>query len=207
MLDSHAHLGNIEYRDAFVSTPSIPDAGQALLLQNYRYRSVGILPGYPDSNIDLLPCYLERGFHLGEVGLDRRFSNIEKQEEILNRVLEIAAPYKRCVVFHQVGHFDRLMRIIKERKPERFILHGFTGSYESAMEVIKLGGLISIGPRSEKAKSFNRLLTLPFITETDMPTGDEEAMTLKLWNDKLSMILDEDISSKSEKLLVEYMNE
>lgn len=207
MIDSHAHHKDLSFKNAFVCTASIPSLVEAEALKTYRFHGVGHIPqsGKLD-NIDLVESYLKSGFHLGEVGLDKRFDSIEDQETDLNTLLDIAIPLKRVVVFHSVGHIDRLINIIKDRKLDRFLLHGFTGSYESAKRILGLGGLISINERLEKTKSFEKVITLPFVTESDMETGEEAYASLKSWNAKLSSILGVDVESESERILLEYMN-
>ncbi len=206
MFDAHAHHGNIESRNAFVCTSSIPSIDEAEILKSYSFFAIGHLPSSKLDNLDNVDTLLSSGFHLGEVGLDRRFDDIECQIKELNALLEISKGYNRCTVFHSVGHIEKLLEIIKERNIKKFIFHGFTGSYEIAKRIIALGGLISINSRALKTKSFEKIITLPFVTESDMITGKEQIDSLRLFNDKLSSMLERDVESLSEKYLLEYMN-
>ncbi|MBQ2259011.1 MAG: TatD family hydrolase [Spirochaetales bacterium] len=207
MIDSHAHAMDRLFSNAFVCTASIPSKEEAETLKGYLFHGVGKLPFTENiENLELLEGYLKDGFHLGEVGLDRRYFDVDRQEEILNTLLDIALPLDKCVVFHSVGHTERLLRIIRERKIKRFIIHGYTGSYETAKTILSLGGLISISERLEKAKSFEKIITLPFVTESDMNTGIDAEMSLKRWNSKLSSLLEKDIERESQRVLLEYMN-
>ena len=206
MFDSHAHHGDISIRNSFVCTASIPTIDEAELLKSYAFYAIGNLPGNTLNNLDNAEQLIKSGFHLGEVGLDKRFDDLDRQVNDLITLLDIAKDYKRCTVFHSVGHIEKLLGIIKERNIKKFIFHGFTGSYETAKRIISLGGLISINNRAEKAKSFEKIITLPFVTESDMETGKEQLDSLRLFNDKLSSMLDRDIEHLSEKYLLEYMN-
>ena len=76
-----------------------------------------------------------------------------------------------------------------------------------AKKFISINGYISLSPRAEKCKDFYKLLTLPFVTETDMKTGEEEEKTLYQTNQRLSTILDRDISKESEKRFRLLFNE
>lgn len=206
MLDSHAHAFDNSFDNAFVCTASIPSKEEAESLLKYRLYAIGSLPGETLGSLDDADELLKRGFHLGEVGLDRRFGDIDKQLRELNLLLDLTRDYDRCVVFHSVGHFDRIVKIIKEMRIKRFMVHSFQGSYEIAKEILKLGGLISISNRFERCKSFNKVLNLPFVTESDMKTSAESIMTLTEWNDKLSRIVGYDVATKSERLLLDYIN-
>ena len=206
MFDSHAHHGDTGYKNAFVCTSSIPSIDEALPLKSYSFFAIGHLPGSKLVNLENAENLISSGFHLGEVGLDRRFDDLNKQIEELNILLDISKGYDRCTVFHSVGHIEKLLEIIKERNIKKFIFHGFTGSYEIAKRIISLGGLISINNRVEKTKSFEKIISLPFVTESDMPTGKEQIDSLRLFNDKLSSMLDRDVERLSEKYLLEYMN-
>ena len=203
MFDSHAHIGEITDK-ALVCSSSCDEYDK---LQPFRYKAAGILPGCPFNDFSAMKTYAEQGWAIGEIGLDKRFSDIEVQSEIFRKALSIAADCNSFVILHVVRAYDRALHEIKHYGIKRFMVHGFSSSYEIAEDIIKAGGMISLSPKAERLKSFGRLLSLPFVTETDMKTGEEEMIVLKAWNEKLSAVTGIDIEKRSEEMMKEALSE
>lgn len=200
MIDAHAHIGDNRYKDAIVcsaSPLSVPDG--------YRFNSIGLIPQSMCSDISIFEEYASNGYFIGEIGLDRRYPDIDKQLKIFESILSIARNYDSFVTVHMVGFQEATFDALRKSGIRRFLLHGYTGSVEMARRFISIGGIISLSARAEKAKSFHSLLSLPFVTETDMPMGEDERDTLTSWNRKLSMLTGRDIENESEKLLMEMI--
>ena len=203
MFDAHAHSGKNYPINAFVCSASTADYRK---LAPFRYKALGAIPegGY-DVDFSLMAEAASMGWHIGEIGLDRRFPDMDKQIDIFRTALDIAREYDRIAVIHIVKEYQKVYDMLKDMGIRRFIVHGYTGSAEMAREYIKLGGIISLGPSAEKAKSFPALLSLPFVTETDMMTGDEEAEALAAWNSRLSALTGIDIAARTEKIMMEAL--
>lgn len=170
MFDYHAHIG-MPTENAYVCTSS-PD--EAVFLSPFRYKAAGLLPGW-DGDIMRLEEYASLGYGIGEIGLDRRFPELEKQIANFRKGLMLARRYKSLVTVHCVGHTGLALDILKDLKPESFIFHSFTGSLETAREIERLGGYISLSPKSKNTKHFLSLIhNTHFLIESDMPTGPEE---------------------------------
>ncbi len=200
MFDAHAHIGIITDK-ALINTASPEEARSA---SGFRYLSAGLLPGY--DNLSLYDELLKSGLYAGEIGLDKRFEDKAKQIKIFKEALSIANSYDRLVTIHAVGYTDELLRILDEIRPKRFILHGFTGSYETAKEIVNRNGVISLGPRSIKTKSFQKLITLPFIVESDMKTGDDQLNSLKMVIKAIDKLVSFNTEEKTENLMMELLN-
>ncbi len=82
----------------------------------------------------------ERVAALGEIGLDYHYPEPPKnvQQRIFRRQLEIAAKHDKPVIIHSRDASGDTLEILKEYKP-RGVLHCFSGSAETAREVVKLG--------------------------------------------------------------------
>ena len=203
MFDSHAHPGIVTER-AFVASAS---ASAYEMLKAYKYKAIGTLTlSGKDPDFPLLEKAVSEGFSIGEIGLDKRYGSIEKQEEIFIRALEIAKEHNAFVVIHTVRMYQRTLEILRMMGIKRFMMHGFTGSPEMAQAFIAKGGIISLSPRAENTKHFRALLHLPFVTETDMNTGAEEERVLYEWNEKLSGITGSDIASRTEEMMGDALN-
>lgn len=195
MFDAHAHIG--VYTDkALINTSSPEEASGAA---NYPFKCVGLLPESGSDNLSLFEDYLKKGFHAGEIGLDKRFGCKEQQISLFRSAMELSKHYDRLITIHAVGFTDEILKAIREIKPKRFIVHGFTGSFEIAEQITRLGGIISLGPRSLRCRDIRKLISLPFLTESDMKAGIEAEIALK----QLITLLDL-LSGKDTEYCTEY---
>lgn len=113
---------------------------------NYIYATAGIhpenaanLPNDWEIRLErLLKC--EKVVALGEIGLDYHYPEPPKdvQHTVFIKQLEIANRLNLPVVIHSRDASGDMLKILKEYKP-RGVVHCFSGSAETAREVIKLG--------------------------------------------------------------------
>lgn len=188
MFDCHAHAGEVTTADALICTSM---ASEYALVRSYPHHALGLLEPTADGITELIAALDgDPKALIGEVGVDRRWDN-QEEETLLIRILSYAKETGRPFIIHQVGHFDVLDKVLRYLAPlPAFMVHGFTGSEESARVIMKHGGIISLGPRSEKSRHFGRLLKLPFLLETDLPVSSEQLKTLALWYGKVAEYLD-----------------
>ena len=201
MFDAHAHIGEMT-EDALVCTASVSEVEMA---RSFPHFAVGSIPGHGDFDEGVLRMAAGSGGHIGEIGLDRRFPDIEGQIDIFQRALSVAKEYDRLAIIHVVRAYGPLYDSLTDMGIKRFLVHGYTGSVEMAERLIGLGGIISLSPRAERTKDFTGLLELPFVTETDMATGPEQRRLLKEWNERLSELTGEDIGERSERIMREAL--
>ena len=155
LVDFHSHFPT---PNAIVCTafPPIGDVSQQDTSSKERTLMYfeGLLPQY--WSIErwevLKTCLLEPGIHLGEVGLDRRFTgdvSLDQQFENLITMLQYARSLHKKVTIHSVQATELTIRAIKEASLPSFsvLWHGFTGSKETARQLYDSGVLIGIGPR------------------------------------------------------------
>ena len=146
--------------------------------------SLGIHPWYIEENdfeaLDNLPSLLARGAAaVGETGLDRRvdFPPFDMQEKFFTRQLRIAIDANLPVIVHCRGAFDDLKRIVaKNGMPEKGgVIHAFSGSMETAKEIVKLGFSMSVGGAltwklsNRRKKGIQYIFPDHFLLETDSP--------------------------------------
>lgn len=133
---------------------------------------------------------------IGEIGLDKRYLktiSFEAQKEVLIYMLNLASKYKLWVNIHCVGMHYQLIAILKaQAKMDRGvigIIHSFSASYDIAMEYIKLGFILGIGPAilnpnfKTLEATVKRLPVEKIVVETDYPytkkfTDNMEALFL-----------------------------
>ncbi len=87
---------------------------------------------------------------IGETGLDRfRGADIETQKKIFRSHIELALKYERPFTVHCVREWGNCLEVLRsclnegKKRQLPFIMHGFTGSFETMKDIISLGGFIS----------------------------------------------------------------
>lgn len=115
---------------------------------------------------------------LGEIGLDYAIENpnIPYQQQVFQAQLEIATYYQSPVLLHvRKAHGDTIKCLKQLKFTHKGIVHAFSGSYEEALEYIKLGFKIGFGgvatyPRSTRLQRILQKLPLSdIVLETDAP--------------------------------------
>lgn len=84
----------------------------------------------------------------GEIGLDfyRHYSEVENQIEMFELQMDTALDLNLPVIIHDREAHDDILKILRKRKnkPQRGVIHCFSGDYHLAMSFIELGFYISI---------------------------------------------------------------
>ncbi len=86
---------------------------------------------------------------LGECGLDRlKGAEMQVQEEIFCRQVELAELHQLPITIHCVRAFDRLLYLHKKLRPStRWTIHGFRGNPTLARQLLIAGLDLSFGKR------------------------------------------------------------
>ena len=83
---------------------------------------------------------------VGEIGLDKNHPNIELQESLFRRQLQIAHDVHRAAHIHCVGAWGKMLDILRGCElPPAIVLHAFSGSAELVPELVKMGAYFSFG--------------------------------------------------------------
>ncbi len=115
---------------------------------------------------------------VGEIGLDFLLQELEPKQQIhlFVQQVAIAAEFNLPVIIHSRRANAQVIAILKKAQlPRAGIIHAFSGSYEEALEYIKLGFLLGFGgaatwPRATRLQSvFKRLPIESIALETDSP--------------------------------------
>ena len=147
------------------------------------YASVGIHPQY-DGDVSVIEhlCATRTAAKIvavGEIGLDYRNADDaerSRQRDMFVSQIEIAEEYDLPIVIHCVKAWGDMTEILRRYRPKG-IMHGFTGSAETAEELLRLGMYISFGGRltyPDARKAHRALCAVPddrLLLETDAPYG------------------------------------
>ncbi len=158
---------------------------------------------------------------LGEIGLDYHYEDTDKvkQKEALIRQLHIAARYQLPVSIHLRDATLDGLTILKEHCQTPFVLHCFSGSAQTALEAVKLGGYISFAgpltfhnarslPEAAVAVPADRLLVetdSPYLTPVPHRGKENEPMYVRHTFDKLCELRQAEPEALSRQLLENYL--
>lgn len=116
---------------------------------------------------------------LGECGLDRRpgMPPLDLQMRALRAQIDLARTHKLPLLLHAVRATGALLEVLRldGPLPRGGMVHGYSGSAESARELVRLGLHISFGslvtrPNASRAREALRAVPLPrLLVETDTP--------------------------------------
>lgn len=119
----------------------------------------------------------EKVIALGEIGLDYHYPDgapRDVQRDVFVRQLEIAKRLDMPVIIHSRDAMGETLEILQEYKP-RGVMHCFSGSAESAREVVKLGmyiGFTGVLTFKNSKKAWAACEAVPIdrlLLETDCP--------------------------------------
>lgn len=115
---------------------------------------------------------------LGEIGLDFMLKTLDRTEQInlFKQQLALASQFNLPVIIHSRRANAQVIALLKQAKLARGgIIHAFSGSYEEALEYIKLGFLLGFGgavtwSRATRLQAVLKRLPIDSIAlETDSP--------------------------------------
>ena len=152
-------------------------------------------PGKCIAMMGLHPCYIKENYKeelqmaadwltkrkfaaVGETGLDYYWDKtfVKEQEEAFRVQIEWSLEYNLPIVIHTRNAIQETINIVKEYVPRgvRGIFHCFSGSYESAKEIIKAGFYLGIGgvltyKKAGLAEVLQNIDLQHLVLETDAP--------------------------------------
>jgi len=144
------------------------------------YSAIGIHPqnlnDYQEKYLDHIIKNMEKIVAIGEIGLDyyNGHENREFQKEIFIKQLELAERYNKPVIIHSREATQDTIKILKKFPKVKGSIHCFSGSYETALEYIKMGYVLGINgvvtfKNSNLYKVIEKIPLENIILETDSP--------------------------------------
>lgn len=201
IFDSHAHYNDQRFlEDQEEIIQQIQDSGVSAVLNagcdlpssqsgirlcekyHFFYCSVGI---HPDGADSLPPDYLAELARLsahpkvvaiGEIGLDYYYEDPgrEVQKKVFEQQLDLAKQLDLPVIIHTRDAAEDTLRLLKKYRP-RGVVHCFSGSAETAKEVVKLGmyvGFTGVLTFKNARRALEAVQAVPvdrLLLETDCP--------------------------------------
>lgn len=149
---------------------------------DYMYCACGVHPeevdGLSEKYIDILRNMAknEKCVAIGEIGLDYywRQDNKELQKKVFEEQILLAKELDLPIIVHDREAHEDTLAILKKHKPKG-VLHCFSGSVETAKEILKIGMYIGLGgavtfKNAKKPVEVAEMLPLDrLLLETDCP--------------------------------------
>lgn len=204
LIDTHCHLYSEEFdqdreqmlqraREAGVTRMYLPAIDSSA--HNAMLNLEGADPKRYPAMMGLHPCYVKENYReelklvedwlakrsfcaIGEIGLDHYWDKtfVNEQAEAFTLQMEWAIQYQLPIVIHTRNAMQETIDRVKAFKPRgiRGIFHCFSGSYESAQEIIKMGFFLGIGgvityPKAGLAEVIRNIPLEHLVLETDAP--------------------------------------
>lgn len=196
MIDGHAHLNEITEIDQVVARAKaagilgIIAVGMDMasnretlsLAQRYHgfvhpaigYHPWSITSGGIGENLDFLETHVGSCVAMGEVGLDYGAKAKKKvQQEVFERVLDIAKRYDRPVIIHSRYSHQRAFRMTREAGIERAVFHWYSGPTGVLLDILDEGYFISATPALAYSPPHQEAMRIApmerILIETDSP--------------------------------------
>lgn len=202
IFDTHSHYADIAFdedRDELLA--QLPERGVSLIMlassgledsrfnselsQKYGhiYAAAGVHPecvddtpaDYTDTLRELIASN-PKIKAVGEIGLDYHYDGFDREKQlcIFREQLELASELQLPVIVHSRDATEDTVALLKEYRP-RGVVHCFSGSAETAKEIIKLGmyiGFTGVLTFKNAKKALKALEAVPMdrlLMETDCP--------------------------------------
>ncbi len=196
VIDSHAHLEQVADVSQAIERAKSSDVVAIIavsmdlasnekiveLATNYPgfvYPALGIHPwaiepSETDAAMEYIRSHLQNCVAIGETGLDYWIKKDKAlQKEVFQRLLDIAAEYRKPVITHSRGSYEDVYRMVRESGNPCAVFHWYSGPLEITEEIIKSGYYISATPAaaySEKHRAVIKRVPLNnLLLETDCP--------------------------------------
>ena len=166
IIDTHAHYDDEKFdvdRDLLIKTMfdtdiaaiinigcSISRSERSVQLANTypnMFAAVGVHPeeiyDLPNDYLDILRSLAkdEKTVAIGEIGLDYHYDEYdrERQIKVFTEQLELAKELDMPVIIHSRDATEDTMDILRRTRPKKAVRHCFSGSAETAREIIDMG--------------------------------------------------------------------
>lgn len=148
----------------------------------FMFTAVGVHPHdaktYSSRTLAILDGFLkaEKVIAVGEIGLDfkRNLSPEETQIKVFDEQLVFAQGKNIPVILHIRDAYSKVFETLEKRKPERVLLHCFSGTEADAEKAMKMGYFIAFGgsityPKTNLSHILKSITLSKIVLETDAP--------------------------------------
>ncbi len=123
----------------------------------------------------LLQTQAPRVLAVGEIGVDGRKPDLDRQWQLFRAQLDLAQEFRKPVIIHSVKTHDEVCAELRRRQFGQGVIHAFSGSRQQAENFVECGLWLGIGgvithERSRKTRGAIRQIPLEkLVLESDAP--------------------------------------
>ncbi|MDO9633545.1 MAG: TatD family hydrolase [Paludibacter sp.] len=191
LTDAHSHriisrdvrtIYNIRINDL---PPSLPHGENILFSAGIHPKDAASITGLWIENLKFLLNF-DQVIAIGECGMDKNAPvAIEKQLEVFALQIKFSEIHNKPLIIHCVGCYNELINLHRALNPKQpWIIHGFRGKPEMAVQLVKFGMYLSFGekfnPESLAITPIERILAETDDSEMDIEEIYENLCKLKL---------------------------
>ena len=187
LIDTHAHLSDLEDREDVVSRAKEAGIGAIVAVganletnkatitwseafPEYVYPALGIHPTeWTQDNVPITLQYIEEQIDritaVAEIGLDYWYRDARKNKDVRERQrqiyvdqLQFAKEHDKPVSVHGRGSWRDALDLAVQHGPENVVFHWYSGSLEILAEILDRGYLISATPAAEYSRNHKAAL-------------------------------------------------
>ncbi|MED7788231.1 TatD family hydrolase [Francisella sp. 19X1-34] len=179
------HRCNVLGVKHFINPATQRDSWDNLISLNKEFKDIhicfGLHPIFIDkhsiSDLNDLESYAQKipTKLIGEIGLDKRFDNFDKQFDFFSTQVSIAKNLNKKIIIHSVKSHNEVLKTIKDLKFKHGgIIHAFNANYDIAQKYIDLGFKLGVGgilsyPRTKLKDTLSKIDSKDIVLETDSP--------------------------------------
>jgi len=112
---------------------------------------------------------------VGETGLDKNCEYWQKQLQLFERQIQLAIKHSLPLIIHNRKSHQEILSVLKKYPSATGVIHGFSGSYQQAMEFIAqgfklgIGGVITYTRANKTRQAVSDIPIESILLETDSP--------------------------------------
>ena len=170
--DAHSHIDYITHKHQNCVVGTIcctnDESQWAILADMIKsdtniYGAFGVHPWFVNDVLDGFEIRLEQllknnsDYMVGEIGLDKYKTNMDKQIDMFTKQFDLAIKLKRVVFLHCVGAWDKILHILKQYKKSELpiiVAHAFNGNDDILQKLLQYNNIIFSFNKIDKRGGF-----------------------------------------------------
>ena len=183
-IDAHAHiatsvtarqLGQLGSAIIFAMTREPAEAGEALTRSDRNIiwacgAHPAFVAGGADIDLGQFARRVKRFAVVGEIGLDRRAGNLERQTDVFTSILDTIRDEQVLVSIHSAGCTAEVTAVLTRYRLPGTIVHWFNGTSSQVDDLLAAGCYFSVNTAMRR-EVLDLLPIDRILTETDFPTA------------------------------------
>ena len=179
IIDAHSHIDCITHKQQIGVVGTVcctTDESQWATLTDMIksdkniYGAFGVHPWFVNDTLDGFEIRLEQllknnsDYMVGEIGLDKYKTNMDKQIDMFTKQFDLAVKLKRTVFLHCVGAWDKILHILHQYKESDLpiiVAHAFNGNNDILQKLLRYNNIMFSFNKIDKRAGFGCIEQIP----------------------------------------------